>query len=35
VIDVGSIGQEHIGKGAPILVEAVRLERHVLAEYQL
>jgi hypothetical protein len=27
VIDVGAIGQEHIGKGALVLVEAVRLER--------
>jgi len=27
VIDVGAIGQEHIGKGAPIFVEAVSQER--------
>jgi hypothetical protein len=27
VIDVGAIGQTHIGKGALVLVEAVRLER--------
>ena len=26
MIDVGAIGQEHIGKGALILVEAVRLD---------
>jgi hypothetical protein len=27
VIDVGAIPQEHVSKGAPVLVEAVRLER--------
>jgi len=30
VIDVGASGQEHIGKGAPVLAEAVRLERDFL-----
>jgi hypothetical protein len=32
VIDVGAIGQTHIGKGALVLVEAVRLERDFLPE---
>ena len=32
VIDVGAIGQEHIGKGAPVLVVAVGLERDFLPE---
>ena len=27
VIDVAAIGQEHSGKGAPVLVEAVSLKR--------
>ena len=35
MIDVGAIGQKHISKGAPILVEAVSLERHVLTKDQL
>ena len=26
MIDVGAIGQDHVGKGALVLVEAVRLE---------
>ena len=32
VIDVGAIGQQHIGEGASSLVAAVRLERHFLPE---
>jgi hypothetical protein len=32
VIDVGAIGQEHIGKGALILVEAVRLDGDFFSE---
>jgi hypothetical protein len=35
VIDMGPIGQKHIGKGASILVEAVRLERDLFAKDQL
>jgi len=35
VIDVGAIGQEYIGKGAPVLVEAIGLERDIFAENQL
>jgi hypothetical protein len=31
VIDVGAIGQEHVGKGALVLVVAVRLERAFFA----
>lgn len=31
VIDVGAIEETHIGKGAPIFVEAVGLKGHVLA----
>jgi hypothetical protein len=34
MIDVGAIGEGHIAKGAPILVEAVRLERDFLAKDQ-
>jgi len=32
VIDVGAIRQEHIGKGAPVLVEAVGLKCDFLPE---
>jgi len=32
---MGPIGQKHIGKGASILVEAVRLERDLFAKDQL
>ena len=32
MIDVGAIGQEDIGKGAPILVETVSLERDFFPE---
>ena len=32
MIGVGTIGQEHIGNSAPVLVEAVRLDRNVFAE---
>lgn len=32
VIDVGAVGQEHIGKGAPILVLAIDMERPLLAK---
>jgi len=32
LIEVHSIGQEHVGKG--VLVEAVRLERHILTKNQ-
>jgi len=32
VIDVGLIGQQHISKGAPVLVEAVRLEGDLFHE---
>ena len=35
VIDVGAIRQEHIGKGAPVLVEAVRLERDFFPKGEL
>ena len=35
VIEVGAIRQEHIGKGAPILVETVSLERDLFSEDQL
>jgi hypothetical protein len=28
MIDMGTIGQKHIGKGASILADAVRLERN-------
>jgi len=31
VIDVGAIRQEHIGKGAPVLVQAVSLKRDFLS----
>ena len=34
LIEVHSIGQEHVGKGAPVLVEAVSLERHILSKNQ-
>ena len=32
VIDVGTIGQEHIGKGAPVLVLPVGLEHDFFAK---
>jgi hypothetical protein len=32
VIDVGAIRQKYVGNGAPMLVEAVRLECYVFAE---
>jgi hypothetical protein len=32
MVDVGAIGQKHISKSAPVLVEAVRLERDFLPE---
>jgi len=32
VVDAGAIGQEHIGKGASILVEAMGLERDFFPE---
>jgi hypothetical protein len=32
MIDVGAIGQEHVSKGALILVEAVRLKPDYLPE---
>jgi hypothetical protein len=34
VIDVGGIGQEHIGKRALVLVCAVSLDRHILTKNQ-
>ena len=35
MVDVGPIEQAYIGKGASILVEAVRLERDLFSEDQL
>lgn len=35
MIDVSTIGQEHISKGTPVLVLAVRLERDFFSEDQL
>jgi hypothetical protein len=35
VIDVRAVGQEHIGKGAPVLVEAVSLERDYFPESEV
>jgi hypothetical protein len=35
VIEVGAIGQEHIAKGAPVLVVAVHLDRDCLPKDQL
>ena len=32
MVDVGAIRQQHIGKGAPVLVEVVSLERDFLPE---
>jgi hypothetical protein len=32
VIGVGTIGQDYISKGAPVLVEAMGLDRNVFAE---
>jgi hypothetical protein len=32
LIEAHAIGQEHIGKGVPELVDAVRLERDFIAE---
>lgn len=35
VIDVGAIGQEHIGDRAPVLVLAEGVERHLFTEHEL
>ena len=35
VVDICAIQQKHISKSAPVLVEAVSLERHVLTKDQL
>jgi len=32
VIDVGAIGQEHVGQSAPVLIRAVGLERDFLTK---
>lgn len=35
MIDIGAIGQEHLGKGAPVLVLAVSLERDILSKREV